>query len=141
MSNSTIANPAITVPTLTIADPAVTAAFAQHTVEKIDRIVSTLNRAYTIGWDVTKPNADQIRNSYRDAYTLINVLSHLNVITTNEWMTLCRELTVATNRCSDRRLAEIAEKTAIKNAKQVERQSRKNAKAQAEANANVITIA
>lgn len=141
MSNSTIANPAITVPTLTIADPAVTAAFAQHTVEKIDRIVSTLNRAYTIGWNVTKPNADQIRNSYRDGHTLINVLSHLNVITTNEWMTLCRELTVATNRCSDRRLAEIAEKAAITEANRLDRQLRKNAKAQAAANAKVITIA
>jgi hypothetical protein len=141
MSNSTIANPSITVPTLTIADPAVTAAFAQHTVEKIDRIVSTLNRAYTIGWNVTKPNADQIRNSYRDAHTLINVLSSLNVITTNEWMTLSRELTVATNRCSDRRLAEIAEKAAITEANRLDRQLRKNAKAQAAANAKPITIA
>jgi hypothetical protein len=131
----------ITVPTLTVADPAVTAAFAEHTVQKIDQIVGILNRAYTIGWNVTKPSVDQIRNSYRDAHTLINVLSSLNVITTNEWMTLNRELTAATNNCNDRRRADINRVAQIKAADRLDRQLRKNAKAQAAANAKPITIA
>jgi hypothetical protein len=141
MSDSKIANPSITVPTLTVADPAVTAAFAQFTIEKIDQIVGILNRAYTIGWNATKPSVDQIRNSYRDAHTLINVLSNLDVITTNEWMTLNRELTAATNNCNDRRRAEINRVAALKAEDRLDRQLRKNAKAQAEANAKPINLA